>query len=220
MFEAIERGRSRTEAKRTLGLPQNSVILLTIARAVKFRPIGGLSFADMLLPVMRANPHVRLIAVGPSGSVDWSAAEALVPGRIQVHAERSDTQGFFEAADIYIDLFPFPSITSLFEAGLHGLPLVTLYPYGPGCEVMGADFVGLDAVLIRAHSVAELRDDVRHLIESAELRARIGERTRSEILATNTGENWSRAIHAVYDHAFRLPPREDKPAADQRAATR
>ena len=35
--------------------------------------------------------------------------------------------------------FPIPSNTSLLEAGLYGLPLVTYYPFGDGCEVMGAD---------------------------------------------------------------------------------
>ena len=71
--------------------------------------------------------------------------------------------------------------------------------------------VGLDTVLVRAQSVSEMQDRVRRLVEDAELRARVGDRTRSEILATNTGESWRRAIHNMYEQAFSLPPREEMP---------
>ncbi len=130
---------SRAQAKRLLGLPNSSIVILTIARSSKFRPVGGQSFADALMPVLRADPRVHLVAVGPGGTEDWSAAMAQVPGRIITHPERPDTRSFLEAADIYLDSFPFPSITSLFEAGLFGLPLVTRAAFGPGCEIMEAE---------------------------------------------------------------------------------
>ena len=99
--------------------------------------MGGLSLVDLLLPLLRADGRMRLLAVGPGGAVDWFAAEAEVPGQILTFRERPDTRGFLEAADLYVDSFPIPSNTSLLEAGLYGLPLVTYYPFGDGCEVMG-----------------------------------------------------------------------------------
>ena len=127
-------GISCEAAKRALDIPDDSIVILTVARAVKFRTVGGVSFADALLPVLQGNPRVRLVAVGPGGTEDWSAAAAVVPGQILALGERADTRAFFEAADVYLDLFPFPSNTSLMEAGLHGLPLVTRFPFGPGAR--------------------------------------------------------------------------------------
>ncbi|WP_195759960.1 glycosyltransferase [Paracoccus sp. S-4012] len=206
-LEPMPRTLSRVEAKRILGLPEDSVVLLTIARAVKYRALGGASFADTLVPVLRDDPRVHLVAVGPGGAVDWSAAMAAVPGRIHLHPERPDTATFFQAADIYIDSFPFPSITSLFEAGLFGLPLVSFYPFGPGCEVMGADSPGIDGVLVRCESASAYRAELNRLLAAPSRRVAVGERTRANIEATNIGEGWLRALEAVYDRALALPPR-------------
>jgi hypothetical protein len=204
-LDRATRQASRRSAKSALGLPADSIVLLTVARSLKFRAIDGLSFADDLLSVLRADKRLRLVAVGPGGVADWSGAEAEVPGQILTFGERSDTAAFFDAADAYVDSFPFSSITSLLEAGLRSLPLVTRYPFGPGCEIMGADSLGLDSVMVRARSVAEFRHELKRLVADSELRAQIGARTRASIEATNTGEGWGRALASVYDQALRVP---------------
>lgn len=213
-LEPQTRRRTRAEAKRQLGLPPDSVVLLTIARALKFRPIGGVSFADRLVPVLQANPNARLIAVGPGGEVDWSAAEAKAPGRIQAVRQTAETEIYLEAADIYIDSCPFASITSLFEAGLNGLPLVTRNPFGEGCEVMGADSPGLDRVILRADDIEEFHETLTRLIRDGRFRAEIGARTKAEIEAVNTGEGWKRELSKLYRRVFSAMPVIHEPSPD------
>ena len=134
--------RHRSDARRALGFPAESQVILTVARAVKFRSLGGLSFADAFVPVLTENPHALLVIIGPGGSVDWSAAEAAVPGQILAFPERIDTATFYEAADVYADSFPFSSNTSLLEAGLRGVPLnplpVQCRLRGHGCRLARA----------------------------------------------------------------------------------
>jgi glycosyltransferase involved in cell wall biosynthesis len=204
-LEPVKRRLCREEAKRALGLPDNSLVILSVARAVKFKTIGGESFADALVSVLRADSRLRLVAVGPGGAVDWSNAAAAVHGQLLTFAERPDTEAFLEAADVYVDSFPFVSITSMFEAGLHGLPIVTRYPFGPGCEVLGADSPGLDPVIIRTRGVAEFQHAVQRLVVDQDLRAETGSRTRAEIEAVNMGEGWECALARVYQRAFDLP---------------
>lgn len=204
-LEPQTRLRTREEAKRLLGLPPDCILLLTIARALKFRPVGDISFADRLVPVLQANPNARFIAVGPGGEVDWSAAEAKVHGRIKAVRQTPDTEVYLEAADIYVDSFPFVSITSLFEAGLIGLPLATHNPFGEGCEVMGADSPGLDRIILRARNVEDFHDVLTRLIRDDGLRAEIGERTKTEIEAVNTGERWKRDLAKTYRQVFSTP---------------
>lgn len=219
-LEPVARSGSLAEARRALGIPEASVVLLTIARAVKYRPIGGQSFADALVPVLAAHPQAHLFAVGPGTTVDWSSAMAAAPGRITVLPEQPDTRQFLEAADIYIDSFPFPSNTSLFEAGLAGLPLVTRNPFGETCAVMGADSPGIDPTLIRAAGLAGFQACLGELIASPERREAIGTRTRAEIEATNMGEGWAQAVARLYERVSALPPRptlgggEEKPSFD------
>jgi hypothetical protein len=204
-LEPIARQASREAAKAALGLPPDSIVILTIARAVKFRAVGGQGFADALLPVMRRDPRVHLVVIGPGRAVGWGADAPDVAARITTFEERPDTAMFRDAADIYLDSFPFSSITSMFEAGLHELPLVTRNPFGAGCEIMGADSPGIDDNLIRARTTAEFHDHLARLIRDPAGRAEIGERTREAILATNTGEGWTQALHAMYAQALRLP---------------
>ena len=198
-LEPAARSRSRAEAKRELGLSPDCTVILTIARALKFRPVDGRTFADTLVPVLRQNPGARFIAVGPGGKVDWSAAQALVPGQIEVIAETPDTGLYLEAADIYVDSFPFVSITSLFEAGLHGLPLVSHNPFGRQCAIMGADSPGLDATILRARSPDDFSAILGRLVRDPHFRRLKGEETRSEIEAVNMGENWRGALLQTYE---------------------
>ncbi|PKP67810.1 MAG: glycosyl transferase family 1, partial [Alphaproteobacteria bacterium HGW-Alphaproteobacteria-8] len=211
-LEASPRRRDRREAKRLLGLDPDDVMLLTVARAVKFRPLGALSFADALLPVLIEEPRARLVAVGPGGSVDWSAAEALAPGRVIALPETPDTARFYEAADVYVDSFPFVSNTSLLEAGLHGIPLVSRQPFGPGCEIMGADSIGMDGVLCSARDLGQFQDFLRNFVRSADLRHKVGEATRASIEATNVGAGLRDALSRLYRQIEDLPAQEP-PAA-------
>lgn len=204
-LDEVERRGSRAEARRTLGLPEDARIILTIARGEKYRPIGETGFADALVPLLRADPRALLVAIGPGGRADWSAAMRAVPGQIIMLPERPDNRLFLESADIYLDTFIFASITCLLEAGLSGLPLVTYSPFGPGCEVMGADSLGMDDVLMRASSISELHRQLRALLDDPGLRGALGARTRDAIEATHTGANWTRTLSELYGRILGLP---------------
>ncbi len=198
-LEPMKRLRSREQAKETLHLPPDSVVLLTIARALKFRPLDGENFCEPLLPLILSNSKIHFIVIGPRGDPGWDRIERLASGRIKVLPETKNTQIYLEAADVYVDSFPFVSITSMFEAGLYGTPLVTRVAFGPGCEIMAADSPGLDAVIVRANSAQELREVVTRLAESPESRKTIGFETVSEISSTNFGHNWIDEVQNIYD---------------------
>ncbi|WP_226579013.1 glycosyltransferase family protein [Acuticoccus sediminis] len=206
-LERIGRCQSREAAKQALGIDPTAVVMLSVARGTKYRSFGTQGYPDLMLPLLQSNPAARLIVIGPGGTVDWARAMRSAPGRISVLPETPDTKGYLEAADIYVDSFPFPSNTSLFEAGLHGLPLVTYFPFGSGCAVMGADSVGFDGSILRAHDRAELNAILAGLASDPERRARIGEQTRREIEATNFDQPWREAVAAIYERSLDLPQR-------------
>ncbi|WP_375690440.1 glycosyltransferase [Pseudooceanicola sp. LIPI14-2-Ac024] len=197
---------NRATAKQALGLPADAVVVVTIARAVKFRDIGGDTFVDTLLPALRADPNLHLVVVGPGAVPAWQAGvDSLPPGRVRLVAETPETGRYLDAADIYLDSFPFVSITSLFEAGLHGLPLVTRGAFGADCRVMEADSPGLDGVLVRTQSPEALCETLLDLAADWAAREDLGNRTRNEIMGTNVEANWRRALHAVYRAARQVP---------------
>ncbi|WP_392479069.1 glycosyltransferase family 4 protein [Nostoc sp. C110] len=196
---------TRIEAKRKLGIDENSVLLLSIARSPKYKTIDGISFADAHIPLLEKYQQAILIVIGANQSEDWSKAIQHCNGRIKIFPEREDTEVFYQAADIYVDSFPIVSNTSLLEAGSYGVPLVSRYPYSDVCGILGADTPGLDQHLIRVRDVEEYTAVLSQLVEDEKFRLSIGEQTKRKIVETHTGSNWQSFLEDVYFQATTLP---------------
>ncbi|MEH2443119.1 glycosyltransferase [Nostoc sp.] len=205
ILEPTHRMLSHTAAKQQLGLNESSIVLLSIARAVKYKTIDGITYVDAHIPLLKQYENAILIVVGPGNREDWSDAIQRTQGRIKVYEEREDTAVFYQAADIYVDSFPFVSNTSLLEAGSYGLPLVTRHPYSDASEILGADMPGLTGNLIRVADIDEYTTVLSHLVEDKEFRLSLGEETRKKIAVTHWGDNWQRQLNDVYVHAMTLP---------------
>lgn len=203
ILEPISRQLSRLEAKQQIGLDPNSILLLSIARSVKYKTVGEVNFAEAHVTLLNKYPNAILIVIGAGDSgEDWSEAIAKTQDRIRVLAETKDTAIFYQAADIYVDSFPFVSITSLLEAGSYGVPLVSRYPYdSDNCGVLGSDMPGLADNLIRVRDIEEYTQVLAELVEDETFRLSLGETTRSKIAANHWGENWQQILESVYHQA-------------------
>ncbi len=204
--EADARRRSRAEAKRRLGFDPSAPLIVSVARRVKYRSVGGLGFVDAHLPALLARPRASLVVVGPGERPDWAAAREAAGGRILVLPETPDVADFYDAADIHADSFPFVSTTSLLEAGLRATPLVGRNPFPPGAEILGADMPGLEGTMVASGTVAALTDTLVRLIDDPEGRAALGEATRRGIVGTHCGEAWKASLAAVHTAIAALDP--------------
>ena len=205
-LEESQRSHARAAAKQILGYPKDSIIILSVARAVKFRTINGVSFADAHVDVLKRHSNAYLVVVGAGDRKDWVPAISSVNGRIHSYAETPDTKLFFEAADIYVDSFPFVSITSMLEAGLYGLPLVTRFPYDASMnQILGADAPGLRDHVIRAATIDEYIFHVSRLVDNPTLRSDLGAAIRLGITNAHTGDLWMRNLEAIYSTAIDTP---------------
>ncbi|MCU0533998.1 MAG: glycosyltransferase [Hydrococcus sp. Prado102] len=204
ILEPARRELSRIEAKQQLGIDESSILLLSIARAPKYKTIDGTSFADVHLPLLKQYKEAILVVIGPGNSEDWSSAIEQTGERIKVLGQTESTAVFYQAADIYIDSFPFVSITSLLEAGSYELPLVSRYPYSDECEIFGADMPGLTGNLIRTRNLKEYYAALSRLIEDKNFRLSLGKATRQKIIELHTGSNWLNSLEKVYLKAASL----------------
>ncbi|MBD2164367.1 glycosyltransferase [Calothrix membranacea FACHB-236] len=205
LVEPVDRLLSRADAKQQLGISQDSVVLLSIARALKYKTIDGINFAYAHVSLLKQYKQAILIVIGPGNKEDWSAAIQQTQGRIKVFSEREDTAVFYQAADIYVDSFPFMSITSLLEAGSYGVPLVSRYPYSDACQILGADMPGLTGNLIRVHDIDEYKQVLSQLIEDEEFRLCLGSTTKKQIVDIHTGSNWQQFLQDIYLQATTVP---------------
>lgn len=192
---------TRAEAKRALGLRSDAVLLLTVAQAQKFAPAGEPGFLDLVAPAVESNPCAVLIAVGPTASGEWREARRHTGGRILAVGPHEDVARYYEAADVYVDSYPFSSLTSLLEAGSFGTPILSFRPYGPEAEVLTADDPALGDALVVAASVREYGTALSRLLADPRARELVGERARARIEEAHTGPGWTARLEELYTRA-------------------
>lgn len=121
-----QRQSATSDARRALGIDPRHKVLLTVGWRYKFTPLAGDDIFAALGPLL-AEPGVHLVAVGPRGDdALWSAAHQRYGGRIHAVGPRDSTQPFLDAADVFLDSYPVPSLTAMLEAAMFGLPVVGL----------------------------------------------------------------------------------------------
>jgi len=201
---AIDRG----AAKEHLGLAPDARLIVTIADGAKYRSVGGPSFLDLVTPVIMADPKAVLLAAGPAREGEWLDAERATSGRIRALGLLPDVKILQQAADIYLDSFPFASLTSLLETGSFGTPVVTYRGHPEGCDVLGSDTPGVDEHMLGPTTPDELHDALLGLLGDESRRMAVGALTRQAILSTHTGTGWHDSLERVYDRAFD-PPIDD-----------
>jgi hypothetical protein len=212
------RVKSRDEAKQALGLHPDQVVITTAADPTKYQPVSQTSFLDLVLPVIQARRSAVLVAAGPKDEGAWRDAAGVTGGRVRPLGLLRNPTIVHEASDIYVDSFPFSSLTSLLESGSLGNPTLTYRGHPPGCEVLGADTRGLDHLISAPDSPEEFRQVLTKLVDDPDLRTTVGEETAKQILSSHTGEGWLTAVQAMYAVACsrraRIVPGPPGPASD------
>jgi hypothetical protein len=171
---------------------------------MKYAAIVEPNFIDIVVPVLEKHKNSVGIVIGPNQHDQWAVGHQKTQGRLLALGRRDDTALFYEAADIYVDSFPFTSNTSLLEAGNYGLPLVSYCPHASDAEVLCAGAPGLTQALLYARNSCCFDDVLSRLINNPVLRLRIGESTRDAILAAHCGEGWQSALQSLYRKALTL----------------
>lgn len=178
----------RAAARARLGVAEDAVVLLTIASPYKFTPIGGYHFLAAVGEVLRRHPKAVLLACGPSDAGAWKEAGDAVGGRIRPFGVQKDLSDFQAAADIYLDPFPYASLTSMLEVALHAVPVVgranvTAPTFTDGAIVAGDSWM-------HAPSLEAYRERLEELILDAELREREGGRLKGQVADRHLMPAW------------------------------
>ncbi len=199
------RENSRAAAKAKLGLPAESIVIISVARAQKYRTIDGMSFADVHVPVLKQHPNATLFVVGGGDRPDWQAASDEVGGRIRSLAPQNP-KPWLEAADIYVDSFPFCSATSMMEAAGHELPCAGRFLWPETARICGMDHPGLQGPLLEGRTNASYQAHLSRLISDPALRADAGQRIAASVAAANEPPGWNTYMEAAFERCAELPP--------------
>ncbi len=203
-LQSPERTLTRAEAKRQLGLGVGEKLVFSVALPYKYTALGEVDFARILGTFAREQ-GVTVLVVGPEAQGRWAAEEARSGGRLRALGRRTDLSLFHQAADVYVDSFPFGSATSLLEAGLYGVPVLTFSPV-PNAGVMTLDDPALPKAVITRTTLEAYCARLQELLADEGLRQQVGDETAERITAVHAGESWMGGLEAMYERARSAPP--------------
>jgi hypothetical protein len=146
-------------------------------------------------------------------------AEKRTGGRVRALGQLADVSVLQQAADIYLDSFPFASLTSLLESGSLGNPVVTYRGHPNECAVLGADTAGIDDLMERPGTPDDLRATLARLIDDVSLRTSRGATLEEAIRRRHQGEGWRAETRRVYAHAAVSVPVAGVSAPERRTGT-
>jgi glycosyl transferase family 1 len=196
---SIEPGKA--EARARLSLDPHAVVAVSVGSPYKFQPIDELSFSSMSVRVAATAPMFQLLVAGPKPVGRWAEAEAASGGQVRALGTRSDLEILFRAADMYLDPFPFSSLTALLEAGSSDCPVVCLRAHPSEAEVLSADSPGLEGALVAPSSEDDYVAQVRGFVDDATLRMQRGRETAEIIRRVNWGPLWLDAMETAFARA-------------------
>jgi glycosyltransferase involved in cell wall biosynthesis len=199
--------RVRSDLLQELGLPQDAIILLNVAR---LSPQKGLIHALRALPkIIGKYPLAHLVSVGATTDPAWheqlknEAKQSGVIDHFHILGTRRDVTDFLHACDVFV--FP-----SLYE-GL-GIALIEAMAAGCACVATTAgpipEFVedGRDGILVPPADPEAMATAVCELLASPELRMKLGNNARQTALKRFQPRAAADRLTQIYEKVARRRP--------------
>jgi hypothetical protein len=185
---------SKLEAREKLGLPVDSLVVLTIGGAAKFIPMHEYAFPAVVQSLCDGNDRVLVIAVGISDSEPFPGLRESVGGRflpVGPIEDREILELYYRASDVYMDSYPDGSLTAVLDAARHSLPIQRLR--NPYRCLMWCDDPALDYVMRGASTQEEFAAGVLEwLAWPEEQRSKLGGRLRDAVLRDHCDASWKK----------------------------
>ena len=182
-----------------VGISDRDPIVSTIAPPYKYATTDGPSFLDLIGRVLGRANSVHLVAVGTSDETPgWDELKRAYPDRVHLLGHRTEYLSVIEASDVYLDSFPFSSITAMLEAAFHAVPVVTRSnpPNGP----LNFDDFGLHPPLVS--SADEWMALVELWCSDTRLAAAVGADMKDAVNSVHGSDAWVSQLDGLYAMAW------------------
>lgn len=194
----------KQQAREQLGIPQDVVLLISIASGYKYSSAPGQHFIDIHQDFVLAHPEVRLIVIGPAPQGRWREVCERTSGRFRAIGIVEALDAYYDAADIYLDALPFASLTSLLDAAVRGVPVLALNETVADSVLTSNDLSLLDQGVYYAHR-REYVAALETLAGQPELRRLQGALIRSAVERDHLPPGWNQYLDGLFKKVATLP---------------
>jgi hypothetical protein len=176
-----------------------------MATSGKFRPLGDADFCDIHSKLLDLDPMLEIIVIGPRPTeAYWKSWAAKTSNRMRAVGPQLETHCYMRAADIYLDSYPFGSLTSLLEAGLSGLPCASWQKLQSDAHAgtLTCDDIALDALPYHYFNQGEYLNYVISMLNNRGLSRQCGKETRDSIQKYHCSDWWLQRLNQCYAQAL------------------
>lgn len=169
----------KIEAREKLGLAAEDFVITCVGRLVPFK--GQHFLIEAVKIIAEQHPEVRLLLVGggpEKDSIQELAEQSGLKEKAFLLGERSDVPDILIASDLFVLPSFWEGISiALLEAMSYGLPVVVTDVPG-NREVLGSQENG---ILVPPRDSLALKEAIVSLLEGADLRAKLGQKSRIRV---------------------------------------
>jgi hypothetical protein len=151
------------------------------------------AFTDLFTEVLLANPQAIGFAVGPEHDATWQAANARTGDRLRALGALKGIDLLLAAADVLLDTWPASGATMMLDAGLAGLPVVSLGDGRPENALVRPPVGTLGGAVRHATTAADVAQAVREVLTGDSL----GDAGRAHVLEHHSGAGWRAHLEEV-----------------------
>lgn len=207
--ERSEKIYEKKALREVLGLPSDKQIIISMASAYKYKVLFEYNYPSMLENILTKKDTIIVIIIGVTSGENkhWVELENKFPHRLFLLGTlpHTDTEKYLQAADLYLDSYPYNSFTSLLDAITIGnLPALTLKK----APLHGLPFVEeCDAC---AKSVNELVEKTLFYLNNPDGLEFLYRDLQARIHTYSSTERFQKEIHNAYKRVKQIPKNKNR----------
>jgi hypothetical protein len=183
---------SRNKARNTLDVKPTDVLVVSIGSEYKYRPIEGLNFFHAAEKICLKTQNVKLLVIGPENEGDWKLLAQTTNNRVKAVGAQENLKPYYDAADLYIEGFPFGSLTALLDARERGIPCI-LAP-NPVTPPFCSDSPGISDL----SQPSNCDDYVSQVIKSCDDITTGNSSPQTSLMASHHDDAWKTTLDSIY----------------------
>ncbi|MEP6569273.1 MAG: glycosyltransferase family 4 protein [Acidobacteriota bacterium] len=194
---AVPPNAARSETRSRLGFGESEVVMLSVGSSYKYTPTKTHHFFRTVRKTLERNKRAHLYLVGVAESEDLKHVKEFRHERLHLLGVVPDPTPYYQAADLYLEGFPYGSMTALLEAIMTGVCPVLMYKPIPQADM--SEDVGLQEIVKGAGSEQEYVEQVSALIADEDSRKKLSEQVAAKVISSHRGEIWREYLQRIYE---------------------
>lgn len=183
------------EIRQKLGLFNDEIILLTISYPYKLTPSKTHNFYSTAIKLLSKKPNLIHFIVGVSEE-NVNTLNLDFPPNLIFLGPLEDPSDYQKVADIYLEGFPFNSLTALLDSiNFNCAPVLMYAPANPNCNMESE--LAFDGILKHPINEVEYLEKVLMLINNINTRKEVVKILKERINYFNGGVYWTNTLNKV-----------------------